>query len=271
MQKCLVWKGLVIVIIVLFVGLGVIPSTGSIIEKKTTFPNSNSGGYIQNLIDNANPGDTINIPSGIYYENIIINKSISLIGEHRDDTIIDGGGNGSVVRISADKATVSGFTIQKGGETGIYITSNRNIIKGNTIELNNKSGICLYASDYNIVAGNTINLNNETGINIWGYRGFMRPGEEPNWNFVLVNNITNNKNGIYLHIAHYNFILKNNFIDNEQNASFRSSHFNRWKKNYWNQPMNIPKIIYGDIEIGQGSFYKWIDFDLRPANRPYDI
>ena len=55
----------------------VIPAAGTI--KVNTAPSGvGSRGYIQDFIDNASDGDTINIPSGIYYENIIINKSISL-------------------------------------------------------------------------------------------------------------------------------------------------------------------------------------------------
>jgi len=83
------------------IGASVIPSMGNPIvvrhdlqENKATFKGINSRGYIQDLIDNASDGDTIYIPSGIYYENIIINKAINLIGEDKDTTIIDGGGIG---------------------------------------------------------------------------------------------------------------------------------------------------------------------------------
>ena len=45
---------------------------------------------IQSAIDDAVDGDSIFVYSGIYNENLIIHKSINLIGENRDNTIIDG-------------------------------------------------------------------------------------------------------------------------------------------------------------------------------------
>ena len=45
---------------------------------------------IQLGINNANPGDTIFVRNGVYYENIIIEKKITLVGENKNNTIIDG-------------------------------------------------------------------------------------------------------------------------------------------------------------------------------------
>jgi hypothetical protein len=58
---------------------------------------------IQDALNEANEGDTIFVynDSSPYYENLIINKSIKLIGENRDTTIIDGRGR-NVVEIIAN-------------------------------------------------------------------------------------------------------------------------------------------------------------------------
>ena len=45
---------------------------------------------IQGAINAASPGDTIFVYSGTYYENVVVNKTVSLIGENRSNTIIDG-------------------------------------------------------------------------------------------------------------------------------------------------------------------------------------
>jgi len=66
---------------------------------------------IQKAISNANSGDTIYVRAGTYYENLIVDKSVTLEGENRDTTIIDGGGNGDVIRVAADYITITGFTI----------------------------------------------------------------------------------------------------------------------------------------------------------------
>jgi len=69
---------------------------------------------IQAAINDANNGDTVFVydDSSPYVENVIVNKSINLIGENRDTTVINGSGNGNTVNISADNVNISGFTIK---------------------------------------------------------------------------------------------------------------------------------------------------------------
>ena len=78
--------------------------------------NMNTGlGYatIQEAINAASEGDTIFVKAGTYYENVIINKKVSLVGEDRGTTIIDGSGNGNVVCMTsaAGTANISSFTL----------------------------------------------------------------------------------------------------------------------------------------------------------------
>ncbi len=270
MKKSLYKKGLVLGIIILFVGAGVIPTTVGNIEKKTTFTTISSPGYIQDLIDNASDGDTIHIPSGIYNENIVINKSISLIGEDKDTTIIDGGGNGTVIYVSND-VTISGFTIQN-GDNGIALhKSNRNTIKGNSIISNNENGINILGSYLNIISGNNINSNNETGILISLSGGFF-PLTPSFFNIIKGNNISNNENGVNIYSSILSFVIKNNFIDNNRDAYFADSFLNRWRQNYWNESRKLPKLIFGEIYMGNfKQWINWINIDWRPAKEPYDI
>jgi parallel beta-helix repeat protein len=204
-------------IIVLFAGTYVIPSTVGIIKNSDIEFNLRSGGYIQGLIDNASAGDTIYISAGIYYENIIINKSISLIGEDKNTTIIDGGNSGDVVFIEwmAHSVKISGFTIQNSGSSyyyknaGIDIRSYSNIITGNTITSNGGSGIYLRYS-HNTITRNTIS-NNNYGIYLRGdvYYDFCIN------NTITDNNISNNSYyGITLGSTHRNTIISNSLFNN---------------------------------------------------------
>jgi pectin methylesterase-like acyl-CoA thioesterase len=44
---------------------------------------------IQEALDNAEEGATVFVKKGVYVENPVVNKSISLVGEDRDSTVID--------------------------------------------------------------------------------------------------------------------------------------------------------------------------------------
>src|SRR4030043_1264904 len=70
---------------------------------------------IQEAINGALSGDTIFVRSGIYYEHVVVNKTVSLVGENSDMTIIDGNGTGHVVKIVRDNVNVTNFTVRKGG------------------------------------------------------------------------------------------------------------------------------------------------------------
>ena len=101
-KHVLLKKGLVIGILVLFIGISINPSTGTKIEKKSIKPISDNNIYyvggtgegnytkIKYAIAFASDGDTVFVynDSSPYYENIWINKSINLIGEDKETTII---------------------------------------------------------------------------------------------------------------------------------------------------------------------------------------
>ena len=84
---------------------------------------------IQQGIDNASAGDTVFVYNGTYYENVIVNKTINLTGEDRDNTTIDGNGTGDVILVTADWVNITRFTISGSG------TSTSPVDAG--IELNN--------------------------------------------------------------------------------------------------------------------------------------
>ena len=167
-------KGLVIGIILLFIGASVV--LGFSINDKDKDRNiiyvnwDGTGDYttIQEGINVANSGDTVFVYNGTYYENVVVDKSINLTGEDRSDTIIDGGRSGNVVLLSADGVNISGFTIQNAGGgsyiAGINITSSNNIIMDNNISSNNNGGIYIFSiNNNNVISGNNV-MNNFNAV-----------------------------------------------------------------------------------------------------------
>jgi parallel beta-helix repeat protein len=122
---------------------------------------------IQDAIDAAFPWDMIYVYSGTYYEHLTIPKRLSLIGEDKTTTIIDGSGTSTVVRISDDGVVFTGFTVRNSGtgfgDEGLYLGMVQNChIEGNIVN-NTETGIFLRNSHYNTIANNTVQ-NSDDGI-----------------------------------------------------------------------------------------------------------
>jgi len=164
---------------------------------------------IQKAIDAADTGDTIFVTNGTFKENIVIDKSIVLVGEDRNITIIDGRGTGNTIKVNANFVTIKGFTIQNSGiyypNSGINLSSNNNIIEKNLIT-DNFYGITLYFSNRNVISNNTIQNDDHCGIYL-----------SSSSNNTIINNTI--RNNVYNGIGGYyssdnNLISKNNFINN---------------------------------------------------------
>lgn len=125
---------------------------------------------IQDAIDDATNGDTIFVFNGTYYENIVVNKSINLIGENRDTTFIHGKRIGIVVNITAHSVLIRDFTITK-GICGVYSVggaSNITIASCICFENNDPGGwrgqICLSDTKNCIVNDNIVFSSNNRGV-----------------------------------------------------------------------------------------------------------
>jgi len=123
-------KCLAVGIILLFVGTCIIPATAQDTEKPLTTSRgwlyvggSGPGNYtrIQDAINNSYNGDTIYIynESSPYYEHLWIQKSITLIGEEKNSTIIDGNGIDHVLSLDANAVNIKNLTIRN-GRHGVY-------------------------------------------------------------------------------------------------------------------------------------------------------
>ncbi len=178
-KKSLINKCLAIGIILLFIGTCIIPGIAQNTEKKLPTSRGNwfyvggsgPGNYtkIQDAINASSNGDTVFVydDSSPYYEHIKVHKTINLVGEDKNTTVIDGSYKLTVVQISSDGVVLTGFTIQHSGNypnEGIVIYSNdnqiyENIIRNNGEGLGEAYGIYLDSCSNNVVRNNEIIYN----------------------------------------------------------------------------------------------------------------
>lgn len=177
---------------------------------------------IQDAINAAFDGDTIQVSPGVYFERVNVTKSVTLLGLDSGTTVIDGFGNGSVVHVKANNVAISGFTIRNGFR-GIHLSSvSGGTVSGNVVTSNSGYGIRLFNSvgvsitgntaSYNYrgislssnVVGNTISQNTLLG-NVYGIRLFNSSA-----NTVMMNTVFNNNRGISIgNASNYNVVRDN--------------------------------------------------------------
>ncbi|MCK5112238.1 MAG: right-handed parallel beta-helix repeat-containing protein, partial [Thermoplasmatales archaeon] len=170
-------KVLAIGIMLLFIGMTISSATEINLEKQSTrttldgnilyVGGNGTGNYssIQEAIENASDGDTVFVYNGTYFENLFVDKSINLIGESKNTTIIDGSDKETVVILSIYEGSLSDFTIQN-GDYGIVLISSWKFYITNNLITGNRIGIKLDDSVRNIISNNTIEYNSG-GIFLW--------------------------------------------------------------------------------------------------------
>ena len=220
---------------------------------------------IQEAINAANSSDTVFVFNGTYSESILVNKSISLIGQGKEITIIDGGQISNVVNITASNVTIAGFHIRNSGiyrynsairmdhvsgnlihdnilsdsneGVGLY-TSTNNTISNNMVR-ENYDGVGITASNYNVISDNTIILCTSNGVGIYTSSA----------NILLNNTIYGNYDGVGLFTSNNNVVSSNNVTGNADGIGFDTSSNNVIEANL------IYANTYDGIYLASGSRY----------------
>jgi parallel beta-helix repeat protein len=172
---------------------------------------SSEEGYngIQEAINSADMGDLIEVHSGTYSERIILNKTLTLTGVDVGTgiPILNAGGNGSAIILSANGTVLEGFIIVNSSQAGIKVLSSNNTIRNCSVN-NNTEGIALTRSRYNIIRNNTITNNTKNGVLL----------SQSTQNCLADNQVSSNGFGIYLLFSSGNLITNNNVSDNKNNG-----------------------------------------------------
>jgi len=198
---------------------------------------------IQEAIDNANEGDTIYVFNGEYHENIVVNKSLTLEGESRSGTIINGSGLeylGPLVAIIANNVSMFEFAVTQSGlgHAGIEVVeANYCEIHHNIVSFSGDRGIAFGSGGHNeaynnvvyncsafggiealFCSNNTIH-NNIAYFNVWGIAT-----NGASHNVIYNNTIYSNRNGVNVEWASTGNRIFNNTINSNTLNGIRVSH-----------------------------------------------
>jgi len=186
----------------------------------------NPGGSIQEAINNADEGDTIIVKSGTYHEwPIVVNKTLTIIGESLENTIIEGNGEADVLfQVVASNVAIENFTLQKTDVsfsvqgTAIRISKAINVKVSDVYTKDTFCGIELLSSNLTKVAGCKISSSMAYGVNIH---------DKSVNNTFVANTIANNSIGVSIadSASQYNTFYHNNFINNTSQASVMSLNY----------------------------------------------
>lgn len=211
------------------------------------------GESIQSAIDASNEGDTILVKSGVYHENLNIDKRLTLKGEDTDGMPeIDAGGDGDGITSNADEVTVRGFVVTN-ARTGIYVASRNNTIVENEVR-DSWTGIYLLSSAGNILKENEVRDS---------WRGIYLKNSENN--ALYDNRIVGNRwSAIVLESSEGNFVSENLIHDNYRGFELINSDENMFKDN------EMQNNKYNDEPISNGPEMDLIDIMGGPSAEPLE-
>lgn len=155
---------------------------------------------LQARVDAAPAGATLVVEEAVFHGRLVVDRPLRLVG--RDRPVLDGGGEGSVVTISADDVVFAGFRVRNSGRAvtqeaaGVKVTGSRVEVRDNVVE-DVYFGIHLAGGRDNVVQDNRIRPGHDHGarpghaVSAWNQRGTRISG----------NVIREARDGIYLTFA----------------------------------------------------------------------
>lgn len=227
---------------------------------------------IQEAINNANVGDTVFVRNGTYFESLTVNKRMTLVGENREGTAIDGKNATNTVSITSSGVAIQSFCIKGSYVRGIFVNSNNITIQNCIVAENRQDGINVFSSQYctfedNLFYGNhqAMDVGHSSQNNIVSNRfvgnhvgillsysnenmiqdnevvdsGFfgIDVQDQSSDNQITGNRLINNDYGFVIISAGNNRFYHNNLIDNTHQTYLNGALYNKWddgcEGNYW--------------------------------------
>ncbi len=128
-------------------------------------PDNHIWNTIQEGVDDAESGDTVRVYEGTYVENVVVDKTIDLIGNGSTVTIVDGSNIPYIdaMMIVANDVTMSGFGVENAGDDALEIQGSNNLISDCTFS-ESLLGIYVFEASANVLDNCVCEQNELYGI-----------------------------------------------------------------------------------------------------------
>jgi len=190
---------------------------------------------LQDAIDNAPEGSILKLPAGVYKGNIVIDKPITILGKEKG-VIIDGGGQGTVIKITGSYVTLKNLKIINSGSLHHKLDAGITLEKGKHCEISDcVIDDCLFGIDAQMVSNSIISNNTISSKDYdLGLRG----------------------DGLRLWYSHDNLIKKNSLIKSRDMVVWYS-HGNIIEENYGEWCRYSLHFMYAGKNIVRNNRYKF--------------
>ncbi|MDI6690242.1 MAG: right-handed parallel beta-helix repeat-containing protein [Candidatus Bathyarchaeota archaeon] len=178
------------------------------------------GQSIKAALNSVSDGGTILIKSGNYLEsNIVVNKTVTIVGENAETTVIDGGGTAEYIFFVIKRnVVIENITIRNTDPTAsspaVYMYNVENVTLMNVIITDVFYGVQIRSSNFTKITYNRISESFNSGVYVHG-KSYN--------NTIAKNTLTNNPTAIRIAsgTCQFNRIYHNNFINNTDGEGYQ--------------------------------------------------
>lgn len=197
------------------------------------------GQDIQDVIDRAAPGDTVEIERGFYDQNLRIDKPLTLRGLERPT--LSGGQRGDTIRVTSPDVTIEGLIVRDSGTSllaqhaGIYLQpgAHRAVVRDCVLAYNLFGLWIEKANDVRIERNNITGLRDfqssqrGNGIQLYNSQGAR----------IIDNEVSFVRDALYVDVSHHAEFRGNKLHHSRYGSHYMNSHHNLWEDNdsYYNR------------------------------------